>query len=169
MDFHLFSAFWLRSSEIGAFIYRYSATLHPQETVPSDTKKRGMKLSRMVKYLKLFLFSYYSLKNHYLVYELCIYNVFIFIYTLYILKPAMLYKKWSESTQLCPTLGNPRNCSPPGSSVNGISQARILEWIAISFSRGFSQPRGRTRVSCTAGRFFAIWVTRGVIIKMIVC
>ena len=48
------------------------------------------------------------------------------------------------------------DCSPPGSSVHGISQARILEWVAISFSRGSSQPRDRTHVFCLAGRFFTI-------------
>ena len=41
----------------------------------------------------------------------------------------------------------------------GISQARILEWVAISFSRGTSQPRDRTRVSCTAGGFLIVWAT----------
>ena len=46
--------------------------------------------------------------------------------------------------QSCPTLCNPVDCSPPGSSVHGILQARILEWVAISFSRGSSQPRDRT-------------------------
>ena len=46
------------------------------------------------------------------------------------------------------------DCSPPGSSVHGISQARILEWAAISFSRGSSQPRDRTWVSCISCRFF---------------
>ena len=50
--------------------------------------------------------------------------------------------------------------SPPGSSVSGILQARILEWVAIPFSIGFSQPRDWTRVSHTAGRFFTIWATR---------
>ena len=44
-------------------------------------------------------------------------------------------------TQLCLTLCNPMDCSPPGSSVHGILQARILEWVAISFSRGSSRPR----------------------------
>jgi len=44
------------------------------------------------------------------------------------------------------------DCGPPGSSVHGISQARILEWVAISFSRGFSQPRNLAQVSCVAGR-----------------
>ena len=50
-------------------------------------------------------------------------------------------------------------CSLPGSSVHGISQARVLEWIAISFSRGSSWPRNRTLVSCIAGRRFTIWAT----------
>ena len=42
----------------------------------------------------------------------------------------------SEVAQSCPTLRNPVDCSPPGSSLHGILQARILEWVAISFSRG---------------------------------
>ena len=52
------------------------------------------------------------------------------------------------------------HCSPPGSSVHGIFQARVLEWVAISFSRGSSQPRDRTQVSHTAGRHFTVWATR---------
>ena len=47
----------------------------------------------------------------------------------------------SEVAQSCPTLYNPMDCSLPGSSVHGIFQARILEWVAISFSRRSSQPR----------------------------
>ena len=47
----------------------------------------------------------------------------------------------------------------PGSSVHGIIQARVLEWVAIPFSRGSSQPRDRTRVSCIAGKFFTLWAT----------
>ena len=54
----------------------------------------------------------------------------------------------------------PMDCSPPGSSVHGILQARILEWVAISFSRGSSQPRNQTQVSCIAGRCFNLWATR---------
>ena len=50
-------------------------------------------------------------------------------------------------------------CSPPGSSIHGILQARILEWVAIPFFRGSSQPRDWTQVSCTAGRFFTDWAT----------
>ena len=56
-----------------------------------------------------------------------------------------------------PTLCNPVNCSPASSSVYGISQARILEWVAITYSRRFSPPRDQTCVSCVsciAGRFF---------------
>ena len=51
-------------------------------------------------------------------------------------------------------------CSPPGSYVHGILQARILEWVIIPFSRGSSQPRYQTRVSLITGRFFTIWATR---------
>ena len=57
-------------------------------------------------------------------------------------------------TQSCPILCNPMDCSPPGSSVHGILQARILEWIVIPFSRGSSQPKDQTWVFCTAGGFF---------------
>ena len=60
----------------------------------------------------------------------------------------------------CPTLCNPMDCSPPGSSVHGILQARILEWVAVPFSRGSSRPRDQTQVSCVAGRFFIVWATR---------
>ena len=58
--------------------------------------------------------------------------------------------------QSCPILCDPMDCSPPGSSVHGISQARILEWVAIPFSRGSSRPRVWTWVSCIAGRFFTV-------------
>ena len=57
--------------------------------------------------------------------------------------------------QSCPMLYNPMNCSPPGSSVRGISQGRIQEWVTISSSRGSFQPRNLTCVACTAEGFFA--------------
>ena len=66
----------------------------------------------------------------------------------------------SEVAQLCPTLCDPMDCSLSGSSVHGIFQARVLEWIAISFSRGSSRPRNRTRISHIAGRRFTVWATR---------
>ena len=53
-------------------------------------------------------------------------------------------------TQSCPVLCDPMDCSPPGSSVHGIFQARTLEWVAISYSRGYSQLRDRTCVSCVS-------------------
>ena len=62
-------------------------------------------------------------------------------------------------TQLHLTLCNPMDCSPSGCSVHGILRARILEWVAIPFSRGSSQPKGQTWVSCIAGRFFTVWAT----------
>ena len=54
-------------------------------------------------------------------------------------------------------LCNPMDCNLSGSSVHEVLQARILEWVAISFSRESSRPRDRTRVSCIAGRCFTIW------------
>ena len=68
--------------------------------------------------------------------------------------------KWSEAAQSCPTLCNPMVYSPLGSSVHEILQARVLEWVAIPFSRGSSQPRDRTQVSRIAGRHFNLWATR---------
>ena len=62
--------------------------------------------------------------------------------------------------QLCQSLCDSLDCSPPGSSVHGILQARILEWVAIPFSKRSSWPRGGTQVSRNAGSFFTIWVTR---------
>ena len=62
-------------------------------------------------------------------------------------------------TQLCPTLYDPMDGSPAGSSVHEILQARILEWIAIPFSRGSFCPSDETQVSCTAGRFLIFWAT----------
>ena len=67
-------------------------------------------------------------------------------------------RKWSHAT--CRTLCDLVDCSPPGSSVHGILQARILEWVAISFSKGSFQPRDQTLVSCIAGRRFILWATR---------
>ena len=63
-------------------------------------------------------------------------------------------------TQSCPTLCDPRDCSPPGSTVQGILQARILEWVAIFFSKGSFWTRHLTWVSCIAGSFFTVWVIR---------
>ena len=61
--------------------------------------------------------------------------------------------------QLCRTLCNCMDCSPPGSSVHGISQLRILEWVAISSSRGSSRPTDRTHVSCIGRWILYHWTT----------
>ena len=61
--------------------------------------------------------------------------------------------------QLCPTLWGPMDCSLPGSSVHGILEARLLEWVAGPSSMGSSWSRYWTWVFCTAGRFFTIWDT----------
>ena len=62
--------------------------------------------------------------------------------------------------QSCPTLCDPMDCSPPGSSVLGISQARTLEWVAISCFRGSSPPRDRTLVTCISRYILYCWATR---------
>ena len=75
------------------------------------------------------------------------------------------WKKESEVAQSCPTLGDPVDCSLPGSSVHGIFQVIVLEWIAISFSRGSSWPRDPTQVSHIVDRCFTVWATREVWIQ----
>ena len=71
-------------------------------------------------------------------------------------------RKWSEVkiTQSCPILCDPMDCSLLGSSVHGILQARILEWVIIPFSMGSSRPRDWTCVFCIAGSFLTIWASR---------
>ena len=70
--------------------------------------------------------------------------------------------KWKVKVlvaQSCPTLWESMDCSQPGFSVHGILQARILEWVVSSFSRGSSQPRDRTWVSCILDEYFTVWAT----------
>ena len=67
---------------------------------------------------------------------------------------------WISCVFSCWRFCNPMDCSRPGSFVHGISQARILGWVAISFSKGSSQPRDWTGVSCIAGGFFTNWAIR---------
>ena len=59
-------------------------------------------------------------------------------------------------TKSYPAVFDSMNCSPPGSSVHGILQARILEWVAIPFSMGSSRPWDQTQISCISGRFFTV-------------
>ena len=72
------------------------------------------------------------------------------------------YWRRSEVAQSCLTICDPIGCSLPGSSVHGIFQAIVLEWVAISFSRESSQPRARTWVSRIVDRRFTVWATREV-------
>ena len=70
----------------------------------------------------------------------------------------------SEVAQSCTTLFDPMDGSLPRSSIHGIFQAKVREWVAISFSRGSSQPRDQTWVSHIVGRHFTIWATREVML-----
>ena len=81
-------------------------------------------------------------------------------------RPFKVKVKWSEVAQLCLTLCDPMDCSLPGSSVRGIFQERILEGVAIAFSRRSSPPRDWIQVSSIAGRCFTIWATREVKSRM---
>ena len=94
--------------------------------------------------------------NHFLCKTFNILN----FYTKVSLNKSYLGSVWVLS---CTTLCNLLDCNPPGSSVHGISQARILEWVAISFSRRSSQPGNWTWVSCIVGRGFTVWATREVL------
>ena len=69
-------------------------------------------------------------------------------------------ESWRVKVKVEVAQSYPPLCHPTGCTVHGIVQARILQWIAIPFSRGSSQPRNWTRVSHTAGRFFTSWATR---------
>ena len=83
----------------------------------------------------------------------------------------MKVKSESEVTQSCPTLYDPMDCSLPSSSVHVILQARILEWVAISLSKGSFQPRDQTQVSyvsCIASKFFTVSATWEVPYKILI-
>ena len=79
---------------------------------------------------------------------------------LYWAKEYVNLKFWCVRRSVVPDSCNPIDYSLPGSSVHGILQARILEWVAISCSRGSSWPRNQTWVSCIAGRLFTSWAMR---------
>ena len=82
------------------------------------------------------------------------------------LAPAPLSVCSEVVTQSCPTLCDPMDCTLQGSSVHGIFQAQVLEWVDISFSRGSSPPRDQTRVSCIAGSSFTVWATREYVLSI---
>ena len=80
--------------------------------------------------------------------------------SLFQLIPVYIASMHAQSLRSCLTLCDPMDHSPPGSWVLGILQARILEWVAVPFSRVPPPPKDQTRGSCIAGRFFTIWATR---------
>ena len=88
------------------------------------------------------------------------YSILLFCCSIILFLVAFLFFWKCLVTQWYLTFCDPMDCSLPGSSVHAILQVRILEWVAISFSRGSSWPRDQTWVSCIAGRFFIIWATR---------
>ena len=100
-------------------------------------------------------------------------NLYIWNFWVHILlKPRLKeFEHWTEVkvTQLCLTIWDLMGCSPQGSSVHGIFQARILEWVTISFSRGSSQPRDQTQFSRITGRFFTINSQDNLNITLLVC
>ena len=75
----------------------------------------------------------------------------------------------AQPLQSRPTLCDSMDCSPPGSSVHGIFQARILQWVSMSFSRGSSPPMGRNCISCITVRFFTHWATWEACIYIYMC
>ena len=85
-----------------------------------------------------------------------------FLFTTLFLMPrkCLAHESFRLVAQLCLTLCNPMDCRLQGSSIHGIFQARVLEWVAMSFSRGSSRPRDLTRVSHVIGRHFTVWATR---------
>ena len=107
-------------------------------------------------------------RTHYLIYEKHLeqsalfwwWNGFFLLLVLLLFQNMTKIYVHAKSLQSCLTLWDPMDCSLPGTSVCGILQARILEWVAVSFSRGTSQPRDQTWVSCIPGRCFTIWATR---------
>ena len=95
----------------------------------------------------------YTYRQIYMQCAVYVHTISIHRYIIYILIYAMYTYVCVLATQQCPTLFNLKDCSPPGSSVRGILQARILEPVAIPFSSGSSQPRVQTRVSHIADKF----------------
>ena len=84
-------------------------------------------------------------------------SILIMLVAILKLKNLKLYLLLCAVAQSCPTRCNPMDCSLPGSSFHGIFQAIVLDWVAISFFRGSSQPRDRTWVSRIVDRCFTIW------------
>ena len=104
------------------------------------------------------------MRTHCIVQGVCVlvcvcWCVCVLVYVLvYVLVCVCWYVCWCVCAQLCLILCDPLDCSPPGSSVHAIFQTRIPEWVAISYSKGFSQSRDQTRVSFSSCRQILITV-----------
>ena len=99
----------------------------------------------------------YNTKGLILLQNLCIFRQ---VKESHLVPPHLVNSLKVKVAQLCPALCNPMDRSLPGSSVHGILQARILEWVAIPFSEGSSRSRDQAQVSHIAGRFFTNWTIR---------
>ena len=127
----------------------------------------------MVMWVSMLLFPYVSPSPPLFpcpyVYSLCLFllccPVSKFFSTILLDSVHMHWKSESEVAQLCPTLCDPMNCSPPVSSVHEIFQARILEWVAISFSSGSSPPEIEPRSPTLQADTFTAWATREVLLE----
>ena len=99
--------------------------------------------------------------------HVCLHFVKIY-WSVIIMAPQLFYTYVMKVSvaQSCLTLCDHMDFKSPGSSVHGILQARILEWVAISFSRGSSWPRDQTWDSCIIDRFFTVWATREAPVKL---
>ena len=106
----------------------------------------------------LYIILYYIFIIFFLLLTMFMWILGWFSYLTLIFLLQLLREKWNRSV-VSDSLW-PIDCSLSGSSVHGIFQARVLEWIAIAFSRGSSRPRDRTQISCIAGRRFTVWATR---------
>ena len=133
---------------------------------PERSKKQNLNLQHAGNYIHLHTFiTIYNAGNpgsdttKWLTLSLLFHN---YLYNIYIILNVIinLVSKQELVAQLYLTLCDPMDCSPLGSSVHEILQARIVEWVAIPFSRGSSWPKDRIPVSCIAGRFFTTWATR---------
>ena len=154
---------------------------------PGNSSKGNPKAGEPVWTLKVdFFFFFFYFKNFYFILEYnwfpmllvsSVYNndsivcvcvrahIYSFLFLYHFLTSDIICAQSLSCVLLCDHM----DCSPPGSSVHGILQARILEWVAMPSSRGSSQPGDRTQFSCIAGGFFTVWATREALISYAIC
>ena len=138
------------SGEGKGYPFQHSGLENSMECIVRGIAKRRTQLNDF--HFSLFIFQL----TFYFLYPQCP-SLLIHVISSLLLPLLWLLMVHAQSLQLCPTLCDPMDCSPPGSPVHGIFQTRILEWVAVPSSRGFSWPRDQTWafcVSCIAGGFF---------------